>query len=124
MSIEYRKFNWRSKNVGEPLDPAALVYGDRYQQLADRILNDPSYNEVDILICWHHGKLMELAHALGVRPHSLPKHACWPNRWSNHVFGWILQLRFDPGGLIISDKTTCFNQKLMHGDHGWDPPSG
>ena len=56
-------------NVGEPLAPAALAYGDRYQQLADGILNDP-------------------------------------------------------GGLSISDKTTCFNQKLMRGDHGSGPPSG
>ncbi len=102
----------------------ADISDDRYQRLADKILNDPTYDDADILICWHHGKILELAHALGVRPHSLPKHAHWPHRWPNHIFGWNLQLRYDAGGLIIPDQTTCFNQRLMHGDHGTDPPNG
>ena len=102
----------------------ADISDDRYRQLADKILKDPSYDEADILICWHHGRILKLAHALGVRPHNLPKHARWPHRWPNHVFGWNLQLRYDAGGLIISDQTTCFNQRLMHGDHGMEPPNG
>jgi hypothetical protein len=102
----------------------ADISDDRYQQLADEILKDPSYDEADIMICWHHGRILELAHALGVRPHKLTKHARWPHRWPNHVFGWNLQLRYDTGGQIIPDQTTCFNQRLMHGDHGMEPPNG
>ncbi len=102
----------------------ADIGNDSYQELADAILTDPTYDEADILICWHHGKILELAHALGVRRHHLPNHAHWPHRWPDHVYGWTLQLRYDAAGLIIPDQTACLGQKLMHGDHGTEPPKG
>jgi hypothetical protein len=36
----------------------------------------------------------------------------------------IWESQDDNGCLIIPDQTTCFNQRLMHGDHGMEPPNG
>jgi hypothetical protein len=35
---------------------------------------------------------------------------------------WVSQ--DDNGNLIIPDQHTCFNQRLMHGDHGMETPNG
>ena len=108
--------------VGQPIH--ADVGDDDYAQLAKRLLSDPRYDEAQILICWHHGKILDLAHALGVRRHQLPKRAHWPTKWPDHIYGWTLVIGFDAAGSIDPDQTRCFNQKLMHGDHGSEPPHG
>jgi hypothetical protein len=36
----------------------------------------------------------------------------------------IWESQDDNGCLIIPDQTTCFNQRLMYGDHGMEPPNG
>jgi len=95
-----------------------------YARLAAQIAADPSGAHATSLICWHHGYLLELAKALGVSPAQLPKSAAWPDAWPGHIYGWLLVLVFDHDGKIKTSATRCVNQKLMHDDHGHDPPSG
>jgi hypothetical protein len=69
-----------------------------YQQLAQEIRGDTRYNNTNILICWHHGEILDLAAALGVDADKLPHKAQWPKAkpskkpWPKDVFGWVLQL--------------------------------
>jgi hypothetical protein len=95
-----------------------------YAQLAAQISRDPTLAGATSLICWHHGYVLELAKALGVNPSHLPKSATWPDKWPGHIYGWLLVLVFDHAGKIKTSATCCVNQKLMHDDHGHDPPSG
>ncbi len=93
-----------------------------YQKVADDILQNAKYDNQNILICWHHGEILDLATALGAT--GLPSSSNWPSKWPGHVFGWVLQLCYDDNGTIIPNQTICFNQKLMFDDHGNDPPGG
>ncbi len=74
-----------------------------FQLLADEILGHDRYDSSNILVCWHHGQALNLAHALGAPTASLP--AVWPD----DVFGWLLQLSFDASGactgLAIDQET-------------------
>lgn len=110
-----------SEKVNLPINDSYL--DDQYEELAQE-LNNSTYNNQQILICWHHGKMLDLAAALGVNPKQLPASANWPHKWHGEVFGWLLQLSFDANGKIIPASTFCINQKLMFDDHGVNPPDG
>lgn len=114
----------------EPLSQALGItincnYKDKhFASLAGEILNSPSYDNTTILICWHHGMILDLAESLGVSASQLPVDAKWPSSpWPEVVYGWLLQLRFDASGSIIPSQTFCINQELMYGDAGKNPPS-
>ena len=77
-----------------------------------------------ILVCWHHGKILQFAKALGVKHHKLPSTSNWPTKWPKSVFGWLLQICYDSSGDVITDHTMCINEKLMYDDSGQDPPAG
>ena len=100
-------------------------YGDKdLERLAGDLLENPEYDDSNLLICWRHGEILQLAQALGVEGHELPSSANWPDEpWPSCVFGWVLQLRFDGDGKLITSQTACLNQRLMYGDHGQEPPS-
>jgi hypothetical protein len=68
----------------------------------------------DVLVCWHHGEILELAHRLGAPHHTLPP------KWPGDVFGWLLQLSFDGKGEL---SVSVVDQKLMYDDHGQAPPA-
>ncbi|HYI96997.1 MAG TPA: hypothetical protein VEX68_25870 [Bryobacteraceae bacterium] len=112
----------------EPLAAAiGLAINDKhadkdYQKVADDILQNAKYDQQNILICWHHGEILDLATALGAT--NLPSSSNWPPSWPGHVFGWVLQLCYDDNGAIIPDQTICFNQQLMFDDYAQDPPGG
>jgi phosphohistidine phosphatase SixA len=78
---------------------------DAYKQLAETILEDAGYSGQNIIICWHHGKIPELAVALGAT--DAPKH------WDGAIFDrfWILDYDED-GSVTFSDEP----QQLMFGD--------
>ena len=99
-------------------------YADKeYGKLATEILSGSTYDGSNILICWHHGQILQLASALGAKAKDLPKSSNWPGRkWPPQVFGWVLQLCYDGNGNIIPAQTVCINQKLMFDDHGQNPP--
>ena len=110
----------------QPLaDAIGLAINDKhkdkdYQKVADDILQNAKYEQKNILICWHHGEILDLATALGAT--GLPPASNWPTSWPGDVFGWLLQLCYDDKGAIIPAQTICINQKLMFDDHGKNPP--
>jgi hypothetical protein len=93
-----------------------------YQKVADDILQNSKYDQANILICWHHGEILDLAAALGA-PGS-PASSSWPTPpWPKDVYGWVLQLCYDDDGSIIPSQTVCINQQLMYDDYGNNPPA-
>ena len=111
--------------------PLALALGlsindqyanDDYPDAANDIRTNTAYKASTLLICWHHGKILEFAKALGVKRHKLPSASNWPTKWPGKRFGWLLQICYDSKGKVKTDKTKCINEKLMHDDHGHDPP--
>ena len=121
----------RPRLTMEPLAKAmgmeiAVRYQENdYQKLADEILANSKYGNRNILICWHHGEILQLAAALGVDVTKLPPESHWPSPpWPGEVFGWLLQVCYDGEGTLIPSKTFCINQQLMYDDHGKNPPTG
>ena len=82
------------------------------QDAAEAIL---ALEGANVLVCWHHGEILQLAQALGAPSSTLP------SKWPGHVFGWLLELSFDANGKL---SVSVANQKLMYDDHGNDPPAG
>lgn len=96
-----------------------------YPKVADDILQNPKYDNSNILICWHHGEILDLAAALGADANNLPPSSNWPSpSWPGDIFGWLLQLCYDKDGNIIPSQTICINEKLMYDDYGKNPPNG
>ncbi len=60
-----------------------------------------------ILIAWHHGQIPTLLRTFGADPDKLLPHGTWPD----HVFGWLIELRFDSKGQLVETKR--INEKLM-----------
>jgi hypothetical protein len=85
-----------------------------YGQVAADILQNGQYDNSNILICWHHGEILKLAHALGAPKHKLP------SKWNGAVFGWVIRLVFDADGKLTVPPT--INQQLMYDDYGKNPP--
>jgi hypothetical protein len=85
-----------------------------FQKVADDILGNAKYDNTNILICWHHGEILDLATALGAK--GLPAAANWPTKWPKEVYGWVLQLCYDSKGNIDPSQTVCLNQQLMFDD--------
>jgi hypothetical protein len=96
-----------------------------YATVADDLLTHPKYDGSDVLVCWHHGKILDLAAALlGSSAGKLPASANWPATWPGHVFGWVLQLCYGADGALDLGQTVCLNQQLMYDDYGQQPPDG
>lgn len=92
-----------------------------YKKLADDILTKKKYDDSNILICWHHEEILDLAKDLGVDASRLPPEANWPSHWPGSEYGWLLQLSYDGDGNINDSQTICINEKLMYDDRN-DPP--
>ena len=59
-----------------------------YQKVADDILQNSRYHHSNILICWHHGEILELAAASGVDANKLPPESLGrTSDWIAPVFG-------------------------------------
>jgi hypothetical protein len=93
-----------------------------YAQVADDLLHHPRYNGSDVLVCWHHGEILDLAAALGASVGTLPPSANWPAKWHGDVFGWVLQLVYGADGTLVPARTVCLSQRLMFDDCGQQPP--
>lgn len=65
-----------------------------------------------ILICWHHGQIPEVVSALGADPGKLLPGGKWPD----NQFAWVLELRYDHDGRLISGESRRVNENLMPGD--------
>lgn len=118
----------------QPLTPRPLsscIPDGNYKDLVEQ-LKGPDYDGKNILICWHHGTIVDLASCLltadgQYTPPPLPETSCWPPngaKWPKHEFGWLFQICFDSQGQPDADWTRCVNEKLMPDDtrepcNGW-----
>ena len=51
-----------------------------------------------VLVAWHHGKLPKLLADLGADPGQLLPNGVWPE----DVYNWVIELRYDAQGHLIS----------------------
>jgi hypothetical protein len=95
---------------------------DDFQKLADDLMGHHKYDDSNILVCWHHGKILDFAATLGASLSTLPPTSNWPSKWHGDVFGWVLRLVFDNDGKIVQSQTVCESQMMMFDDNGQPPP--
>ena len=74
------------------------------------------YAGQNILICWHHGRILQLAAALGASPATLPPNSAWPSHWPESVYGWLLAIHYTADGCLSLDQTRAINEALMPDD--------
>jgi hypothetical protein len=79
---------------------------DDFQGIADHILGNEKYSGARILICWHHGKIPQLAAALHV--------ANPPCIWRDYVFDRVWIIDYETGSAVLRDVP----QTLLYGDSG------
>ena len=99
----------------EPLSHQLNLYIDHrfkdtdYAGLAKELQTNPEYAGDTILICWHHGHLIDLAEALG-----MPAKPPW-KKWPGDVYGYLAQLVYDGNGQATS-SSSYRNEELMYDD--------
>ena len=79
------------------------------RDLAKALKNLPAGETV--LVCWRHGEIPELLHELGAKPKELLADGDWPE----HVYDWVIQLRYDRKGNLLGAKR--INEHLMPSDN-------
>ncbi|HKP38209.1 MAG TPA: hypothetical protein VJT71_15225 [Pyrinomonadaceae bacterium] len=72
-------------------------------EMVNVILNQRGFLDKTILICWHHGKIPQIAKAFGIRK---------PPKWDGKVFDRVWQLSFAKGKAKLEDLP----QMLLYGD--------
>jgi hypothetical protein len=98
--------------------PIDTKYKDKdYSKLvADLQQKAKQYAGSKILICWHHGEILQLTEAMGASCATLPAASNWPSKWLGEVFGWLLQIYYKADGTIHHSSTQAINEKLMPDD--------
>jgi len=71
------------------------------KKMVNAVLNE--YPGEIVLICWHHGKIAEIAKALGIAK---------PPKWDGKVFDRVWQITFPKGKATLTDLP----QELLYGD--------
>jgi len=91
----------QSKNSNRPIETitplAAALHekieaafkDDEFDQAAHEVLTDPKFAGKTVLIAWHHGKIPELAKALGANN--------VPDKWNPTVFDRVWEITYDAG---------------------------
>ncbi len=74
--------------------------------MVKEILENPSYDGKNVLLCWEHVRISNIVKALGVSP--LPK------PWPYAVFDWVYRIELDDNGKVSTFE--ILPQKLMYGD--------
>jgi broad specificity phosphatase PhoE len=82
----------------------ASLADDQFAEVAKELLNEPKYAGKVVLIAWHHGKIPQLARALGV--------VNAPGQWDSRVFDRVWKITFEAG----KAKLTDLPQKALPGD--------
>jgi hypothetical protein len=96
-----------SKAIGVPIDDK---HADKdYGKVAADILSNPKYAGKLVLICWHHGKIPDLAGALRAVPPV--------SKWPGTVFDRVWQIDY-PIDESTANNLPVLNlpQKLLYGD--------
>ena len=78
--------------------------------------NAKHYANSNIVICWHHGEILQLTEAMGASSATLPATSNWPAKWPGAVFGWLLKIYYKPDGTLHHSSTQAINEKLMPDD--------
>ena len=63
--------------------------GRDYAAIAKLVLGDPKYNGKNVLICWNHEQIPQLAAALGVAPE--------PPKWKNSMYDRVYVISYNGG---------------------------
>jgi phosphohistidine phosphatase SixA len=102
--------------IHKPID--SQFKDKHYERLVDYLRLNPGrqFDHANVLICWHHGEILELAKALGVRGSDLPESSHWPRRWPDGVYGWVLKVHFNADGTLDRNHTEAVNEALMPED--------
>jgi len=82
-----------SKTTGKPID--ATIADQDYGFLANELLSDTIYAQKAVVVCWHHGNIPSLMHALGA------KDGDYPDPWNRNVFNLILKVEFSATGAVV-----------------------
>jgi hypothetical protein len=107
----------RSKHSQRPIEtvtPLAtalnLPINDRFadkdsdiKKMVNAILSEFAFAGKIVLICWHHGKIPDVAKALGISK---------PPKWDGKVFDRVWQITFPKGKAALQDSP----QQLLFGD--------
>jgi len=80
------------------------IADDDFATLAQQILSDPQYAGKMLIICWHHGNIPALAHALGASDA--------PKTWPDPVFDRVWRIRYNNSGTTFENLP----QRLLFGD--------
>ena len=102
--------------IGKTIDPN---YKDKhFSKLVQFIQENPQkqFDRSHILICWHHGQILDLARSLGAECNTLPPESNWPATWPGEVFGWLLKIYYKSDGTLHEKQTQAINEKLMPDD--------
>jgi phosphohistidine phosphatase SixA len=86
------------------LDINARFADAEYAQLAAELLTNPRYTGKTVLVCWHHGKIRELAQELKV--------ADVPEHWRDTMFDGVWVITYKDGNGKLKKR----HQGLMPGD--------
>jgi phosphohistidine phosphatase SixA len=89
-----------SKRTGVPID--ATIADQDYGYLASELLSDSRYAGMLVVVCWHHGNIPSLMHALGAA------RGDYPDPWDPTVFNLILQVEFPAAGPSVNKVTEPF----------------
>jgi hypothetical protein len=105
------------------VEPLAKALGDMhihakhadedYKAVVKHIFGDPRYAGKTVLICWHHGKIPDLALAIvdkATNRDKLKKRV--PNLWDDAVFDRVWQITFDGGEATFANRP----QRLLFED--------
>ena len=76
-----------SKALAEPIE--ATFKDEQFAEVAHEVLTDAKFDGKTVLIAWHHGKIPELAKALGVTDA--------PEKWNSAVFDRVWKITYDNG---------------------------
>jgi hypothetical protein len=98
--------------LGKALDiPVDCVFKSKEPEaLAHELESRPHGN--NMLICWHHEEIPDLLRALGADPATLLPEGQWPG----HVYGWVIELRYDHEGHLKPSECKRIKEGLRPGD--------
>jgi hypothetical protein len=114
----------KSNRPVETVQPLAKALGDmpihqkhadnKFQAVVDDIFGDAKYASKAVLICWHHGKIPDLAQAIAAKAKNGDKlKGQIPKRWDGTVFDRVWQFTFDDQGQATFADSP---QQLLFGD--------
>lgn len=110
------KHSDRPRLTLEPLSQALNIrldtsFKDKEPETLARELESRTHG-TNILICWHHDEIPDLLRGLGADPGALLPGGKWPG----HVYGWVIELRYDHQGRLDPAASKRIDEALRPGD--------